>query len=95
MPITVLSARFMGPTWAAHHFGTLTAGQTTTEPGCFATRSTRSTTRVTLRAVLDMDDRTVRDHRALIMKHAGSVLCRRGEWKQLADWLAERALEHD
>jgi len=42
-----------------------------------------------------MDDRTVRDHRALIMKHAGSVLCRRGEWKQLADWLAERALEHD
>jgi len=42
-----------------------------------------------------MDDRAVRDHRALIMKHAGWVLCRRGEWKQLADWLAERALEHD
>lgn len=50
---------------------------------------------ITFDTYLDLDDRTVRDHRALIMKHAGWVLCGRGEWKQLADWLVERALEHD
>ena len=43
----------------------------------------------------DADGRTRRRHVAAVIEHAGWRACAQQEWSALAEWLTERALEHD
>ncbi len=40
-------------------------------------------------------ERDLQRHTAAVVRHLGWSSCGRGEWKLLADWLVDRALEHD
>ena len=42
-----------------------------------------------------VDGRTRRRHVAAVVEHAGWRGCAAPEWNALAEWLTERALEHD
>ena len=43
----------------------------------------------------EVDARTRRRHAGMAVEHAGWRACGPGDWTSLAEWLTERALEHD
>lgn len=48
-----------------------------------------------LGAYMTTGKRDLQRHTAAVVRHLGWSSCGRGEWKLLADWLVDRALEHD
>ena len=48
-----------------------------------------------LGAYMTTGERDLQRHTAAVVRHLGWSPCGRGEWKLLADWLVDRALEHD